>query len=351
MNRFLTTKPNIPPRPPTQKGANTLLKKIIALSLIFALLAPVSPALAAGSEINTQSETAPSKLEEILNEYHRKSFQAQVTGISTCSTGKSLEEETVEALNNSGYEAYYVTGDNYEGLESTLQTDFSAMGLSKESSYIVTLSFDNPAQDKIEIDDGGLGGTSSYTYTYNGTAYKMRNITVTASTATELAQTSTKSINKSEYPKLLDVLLGVIADGMLVGSAMTFLDIVEASVPDGADTTYTNVVYTAGSSWTVIYYQVYESFSGDWISCASKEYVTLRHWVDFVYYDYTINTYDRHTIEDEIGVAFSPNYLDYDKLHKDGLASYLRGVPFQPDTVEEIKYTFNGNVVITHQRN
>lgn len=81
-------------------------------------------------------------IEEILNEYHQKSFREQTTGISLCSDGKTLEEETVEALNNAGYEAYHVTEDNYHDLQTALQTDFESMGLSSNSSYIITFSGD-----------------------------------------------------------------------------------------------------------------------------------------------------------------------------------------------------------------
>lgn len=47
-----------------------MFKKIIALTLIFAMLVPFSSAAAA------DATSAPPTVEEILSEYHRKAFEA-----------------------------------------------------------------------------------------------------------------------------------------------------------------------------------------------------------------------------------------------------------------------------------
>ena len=69
-------------------------------------------------------------IEEILNDYHSKAFEAQTAqeeagtySRSASGTGKTLEQETVEELTAAGYEAYNVTGDNFDSLEDSLQTD------------------------------------------------------------------------------------------------------------------------------------------------------------------------------------------------------------------------------------
>ena len=104
-------------------------EKITALALIFAMLLPVSSALAADEQKVTPT------IEEILNSYHEKAFEAQTAeergGASTWSSrsGKTLEEETVDELTAAGYEAYNVTSENYEALEEALQTDFASMGI------------------------------------------------------------------------------------------------------------------------------------------------------------------------------------------------------------------------------
>ncbi len=88
-----------------------MTKKIISLMLIFAMLVPISSAVAA------DNPTAQPTVEEILNGYHEKAFAARVAeengGVSTDSSrsgsGKTLEQETVDELTAAGYETYNVT--------------------------------------------------------------------------------------------------------------------------------------------------------------------------------------------------------------------------------------------------
>lgn len=134
-------------------------KRYIALFVIFAMLVPFTPAVAADDTVPRPT------VEEILSEYHEKAFEAEVieqtSGASTYSrsagnSGKTLEEETVDTLNAAGYEAYNVTSENYETLEEQLQTDFAQMGLDPDGSYIIALSGeDNSPSSNAR----GIGGS------------------------------------------------------------------------------------------------------------------------------------------------------------------------------------------------
>ena len=121
------------------------MKKIISLILICCMVMPMICASAAD-----MPEAQPT-IEEILNSYHQKAFEAQAaetrSGASTWSSrsGKTLEEETVDELTAAGYEAYNVTSENYEALEEALQTDFASMGIDPEGSYIIVISGEEPA--------------------------------------------------------------------------------------------------------------------------------------------------------------------------------------------------------------
>lgn len=102
-------------RLPHWKEANSMLKKIIALSLICTILILPSPVVAADNPSVTPTN------EEILNEYHTKAFEAQTAAESGDTSAyarrgssQTLELETVDALTNAGYEAYNVTGKNYD---------------------------------------------------------------------------------------------------------------------------------------------------------------------------------------------------------------------------------------------
>lgn len=131
-------------------------RKLVAFVLVFALLASLSPAVAA------DEMSAPPTVEEILNEYHQKAFEAKMQGDTGNASawslrgGQTLEEETVDTLTEAGYEAYNVTADNYESLQTELKTDFSDMGLDPNGSYIIVISGEDPTEPV------STGGASTY---------------------------------------------------------------------------------------------------------------------------------------------------------------------------------------------
>lgn len=62
--------PSVRQRPRQTKGDNLCLEKIIPLTLIFAMLVPFTAAAAADEPSESRG------MEEILDEYHRKAFEA-----------------------------------------------------------------------------------------------------------------------------------------------------------------------------------------------------------------------------------------------------------------------------------
>lgn len=321
-----------------------MFKKIIALSLTFALLAPIGAVQAADHEASTPT------LEEILNEYHQKAFQEQATGISLCSDGKTLEAETVEALNNAGYEAYYVTDDNYDSLETTLQADFSAMGLSKDSSYIVTFGIENPSGDKIEIDDGGLGGgsASSFFYEYNGTDYLMRYVTVTAASDAALSQTSAVELNTNELPNGVETVCRIIADRTVLGHVWSLLDIIESNLPTGVDTVSNSIIYQACSVWNMQYLQIFDASTAQWLNAASTEYVSQACYVHYTYYDADFNQYLQESAYHFLGNSYA-KYYDTDSIKQLATIAFAKDTVYY-DYLMTVKYAQDDVVVITHQR-
>lgn len=329
-----------------------MLKKAIALTLIFALLAPITIVLA------TENEPPYPTFEEIINNYYLQSLQTQTTEISLYSADDILESETVRALNEAGYEAYHVYRSNYYELQEQLCTDFEAMGLSPDSSYIITLGcIDCTSTSTYAFDinpdytlPGLIGGSDKFTYTYNGVSYSMRYITVTAAENSQLGQTSTVQINSDDLPAVCDIVVSLLADSMNIGILTTIEDLVALSVPDGALTTFSNVSCTAGTNWTITYSQVYDENSSSWINCASREYVTAMYWIDYTYYDAVSNAYKKKTSPQAQKIKYSQYYNNTDTLHEKGLLAYTKYNTQYRDVFEAMEYQHNGKTVITHQR-
>lgn len=320
-----------------------MFKKIIALSLTLALLAPASAVLAAS--IEPTALTA----EEILNEYHQKVFQKQASDISLCSDDNNLEKETVEILNNAGYEAYHVTAANYDLLEKELQTDFSAMGLSRESSYIVTMNADthnlSPLPDQEIMDPGG---NTTFTFTYQGVQYQMRYVSITASSDPLLAQTSSIEVNVDKLPKGFETACGIVASEIGLAPVVTLLDIIEANLPDGVETVSSSILYQACSVWNVTYVQIYNTTTSEWQNCASMEYVSQACYIHYTYYEPSINQYEQSTSYQLLGKQYSKYY------YTDSIKE-LATIAFDQEKIYydyrmEVEYYHENTVVITHQR-
>ena len=280
-------------------------RKLTAMILVFTMLASLSPAVAA------DEMSATPTVEEILSEYYQKAFEAQAHGdTDTSSTwsrrggnAKTLEQETVDTLTNAGYEAYNVTADDYDTLEAELNTDFAVMGLDPEGSYIVVISGEDiyqtdstdgastfnisPLPEWDQAPDGG-GGT-----------YFMRYVTIVATdvggTTGPLFQNSTYYMSDIEY---LNEIAGVLGEYVFTAAGEKFieslLDEGSSYIPDvGPICTLASLfvdvggvilqdplteldpnalIFTAGTSWTRSYTQVYNSDTGNWHTAQCSSY-------------------------------------------------------------------------------
>lgn len=348
-----------------------MLKKAIALTLIFALLAPMSSALAIEQEAPTPT------IEEILNSYHEKSMESYATGISLCSTGSTLEEETVDILNNAGYEAYHVTSDNYDSLEEKLQTDFASMGLSKDSSYILALgvqepntsTYGFPSNTEEDIIDG-VGPsfpTSFFYYTYNGTQYKMRYITLT-STSHSAKMLVAKNVNNTENflsklsTNIFDtVLVSSIdaASGIPLGTVASLLS--NSLSPDNViELSPNELTLMTSTLWTSSLIQVYYDSTSSWDTAQCSDYtLSMAHFTGYIY-DSSKNEQFSYTGDEYIFTHHSSDYYNRTKREADAMKAfdqysiymdYVKTVKFYLAAVDADtdgtdtgdKYTVNGN--------
>lgn len=266
--------------------------KLIALTLVFAMIASHSPAVAA-DEVSAQPT-----VEEILKVYHQKAFDEQIRGdTDTASTwsrrsgkAKTLEQETVDILADAGYEAYNVTADNYEALEEELHTDFADMGLVPEGSYIIVINGEDPAES---ISSGGTSaynispnpeiigppdGGSPYDYVYNGITYSVRFVSVVSTSEV------TNLIKNTNFTREDSFWLDKLANGVLDTAIITAIDFgintglgfpvplatIASLIFDAAG----NTVYTllkpgtltihATTTWTLNAVQVWSDIYGEW---------------------------------------------------------------------------------------
>ena len=292
------------------------------------MLVTFSPVVAA------DNVSAPPTIEEILNDFHQKAFETQMTAEadapSTYSRGssagsKTLEQETVDTLNAAGYTAYNVTGDNYDSLESTLKTDFSAMGLSKNSSYIVVISGEDRSNSnnpnsrlgnipEYDLIDPGGGGLPSFEYTYNGKTYSMRYVTVTTADKSALTRQLTFGVdrdqNSSKWGTIFNAVFSYSIDTVVKAPITSMATLLSDVFPSGPPSTqsYSGFVITGATTWALRYIEIYNGT--EWVSAQCSEYAVTTWRPQHCVYNEITEDHDYITGDDITFKTYSEYYTD-----------------------------------------
>lgn len=337
------------------------MKKVIALMLVFAMLIPLSYSV----EAHTTSVTPT--IEEILNEYHQKAFERKsttntITTYSLRGATKTLEQETIDSLTSSGYEAFSVTGENYHTVEANLRTDFASLDLDPGASYIVVISGEepnkpsnagvapngvNPLPGWDQAPDGGLSDSYFY-YTYEGNNYFMRYITVTEADAPgEFFVESSHTLEETHY---FDDVVDVLGDYTLSLVAERIIDEVSEEVPfvgpvcsiasllgdlyNVAVQSPVNpldpgtLVFRAGTAWTRSYIQVFNETDKYWYTTQCSSYAVTEVSFDgaYVYDPETNSPMKVGGIVDHF-TTYSPYYERTDLRKIRAAGAFLNGNP------------------------
>lgn len=336
-----------------RKESKKTKKRMIALFLTFAMIVPFTPAVAADDTVPRPT------VEEILSEYHQKAFEAEAAGeTATASTysrsgssERTLEQETVDTLNAAGYEAYNVTSENYDTLQTQLQTDFADMGLDPEGSYIITISGEDSQNSNasgigprmmVPVDPGG-GGDGTFTHTYNGTEYRMRYMTVAGQDDDLRDQTLIYTLRNSrvsiDWDDVDTAILYYASDHATnpvpVASILSMLT--DAFSDDNYIRLSNNsITMYARTIWDLQYIQVYNSSNDKWISSQRSEYANSSSWCigSFVNEDGEIVPLTGKPYPFK---TYSPDYANT-TLRKDYAArAYLQGFLI-PDFTDDINF-------------
>lgn len=333
-------------------------KIAIPYSLHRVMLVSASPAVAA--------EDTPVKptIEEILNDYHQKAFEArsaedagETTTYSNRSSSKTLEQETVDTLNAAGYEAYNVTASNYDVLEAELNTDFASIGLSPNSSYVIVISGEDtnnaknarkPGDNLITPTPDPLQGSDTlFMHTYEGETYTMRYLTITANdtTATSAYTASGISslINNNTLPYqsiILDCAIVVYSifdvDVSFVSTVSNWLDELHHG-PEIYSTGLQNSYLCGEIAWVRTFTQVYDYYEEEWVSAYSVEYANITSSLVTNIYNPDTNFFEPHETQYKYSTKHSPEYNNT-TLRKDQAAYCYEHYLLEYDTTGSIVF-------------
>lgn len=331
---------------------------MVILKRILSLLLLVSITLTLGSRVKAatpRQDTLTPSIESILSDFHEK---CQLAGINSSTEGNSrsasssdqLIQETVDTLVNAGYEAYNVNKDTFDEVEEVLSTDLNAIGLSEDYSYIVVLSGETPSNGSTRDAYGGTPG-NSFSYTYNGTTYTLRYMTVTAANMPMYGKASTVNLLNSKSQTIINnclntaitMYLGAVWAPLGTVASLTGFDISDF-MPDATATLNLN----AATNWTRVFTQVLD-YDGSWTYGSSVEYAKSTYYFSGHYYDAATDSYTKVSDDGGDKTEYSDHYFDYTWRKTTAINSLFSIATY--DMVGPIKYAYNGEVKITHELN
>lgn len=287
--------------------------------------------------INTVFEDAASS-EEVLD-----TFDFAVNDLSMmCERGEISQEmyvDTISQLKNArneqledlGVEYYIVTKDNISEVESILKTDFSEMGVDFEdpdspASFLITLPDE-------EGDPNGVAPassvSSSVSYTYNGTTYYLRMLTLNADddssynrTATDIDLLTTKT--QTGLKNLINLLFScaISSSSKSIGYFCDLLGIEATDI--GAQSSSSVLKANCAASWKYVFRQVYNSSNNTWTSgscvgCAKCTYSLYAFYYSSAAKGYTSKSTNNYFWQ------YSECYYDTEWQKSNAVKGYLNG--------------------------
>ena len=325
-----------------------LKKKIInSVSLVIAMIMSISTMVVpvSASEI-VHRKTIEEHLVAYNDEISRSSSESFLRTVSTNSRKLEIQSETVANLLADGYEAYAVNTDTYDEVEEKLMTDLSDLGIEKSTTAIIVAHGENPNIRST--------AESSFNYTYSGTTYKLRYLTVTASDNSAMSQTATINVLSSTSRQLLINCLDT-AVSAVISSVSTTLGTVASicglSVEDFSTSAPSiSMVLNAAANWTRIYTQVWSSYDNAWSNGAFVSSVYINMYMSGHYYDSDTNKMQKVPTDDIVCTRRSSEFCDTTWRKQNGVIGYLNSTVYK-DTVGNVQVKYGGTTKKTLYEN
>ena len=340
-----------------------IIRKVLRLTMVFTVSISVvtvhaSASLETENSLTKDNFSVSAKenfIKEILDRYHESAEQIALNYHITSSEEKcseyyneidELSEETVAAVNNAGIEAYYVTGENRNEIGNELKTDLKDLGIEDNGRYIVILH----TGDNECYASSGAG----FNYTYNGTSYLLRYLTLTAADNSSYGKASTVNVLSSSgrtvIQNCLDTALSIYISSIssTLGTVASICGL-SISMFSTAGTSTLNM--NCGTNWTRVYTQVWSSYDGRWGNGSCVEYARCSSYMSGQYYSASENSYVAVPQNGRSYTKYSSHYSDeswrkYNAVYYGYLNNWV-----QYDTTGAVKYYYGSALKITHSEN
>lgn len=321
--------------------AKRLVTFLLLLSLLFSI-----PTYAT---IPPESLNGRRSVEDILNSYQEEKLLIEANGEYSESERyalfKALKDTRNSALVVSGYEVIEVNEDNYYEVEDVLQSDLSIIGLSPNQTYTIIVS---------EESDGTplrSSPSSSFSYSYNGTSYTLRYLTVTADDSDDYAQATSVNVLNSSIKTIIKNCLDTAVSAYIsaVSSALgTVSSICGLTISDFWDNHNATMYLNGATNWTRKYTQVWSSYDQAWVFGACVEYVYVASYMSGYYYNATTNLMTAVPANESTCTKYSSYYYNTTWQKNRAVQNYINSSPCTYNTTGSVAFKYGGTTKFTH---
>ena len=151
-----------------------ICRKIVVFALIINMSIGNLGVVRAEENSNNKTESVlyEDRCAELYNSCAEELLMCELDEGSNKDKKQILQEKCVQ-LNEEGIKSYVIDSGNFEFMQEKLKIDFEELGLDPQYTYLMT--------ENSSTENNTRSTTSSeFLYTYNGTSYRMKYLTITA---------------------------------------------------------------------------------------------------------------------------------------------------------------------------
>lgn len=287
------------------------------------------------------------KCTAIYNSCAEKLLMCKLNGDSYEEKKQILQENCVQ-LNKEGINSYIIDSSNFYFMQNTLKINFEDLGLAPQYTYLITENSSSENTTRSTM-------SSEFSYTYNGTSYQMKYLTVTAADDPAYAKSSNPvNVLKSTSRTLIENCLNTAINAYISSICAplgTVASICGLDISDFGNEQQSTLNLNGGANWTRVFTLVYSENRDMWYKGSCVEYVNSISYMSGIYYDASTNTMKSVPDDSQGNTQYSNYYYDYEWRKRNAVIYMLNSNGCRYDSVGSVSFYYGSVKKITLSEN
>lgn len=290
----------------------------------------------------TESVLYEDRCAELYNSCAEELLMCELDEGSNKDKKQILQEKCVQ-LNEEGIKSYVIDSGNFEFMQEKLKIDFEELGLDPQYTYLMTEN--SGVENNIRSTS-----SSEFLYTYNGTSYRMKYLTVTAADDPAFEKCSEANVIKTTNRTLLENCLNTAISAYI--SAIyaplgTVASLCGLNISNFANGQQAALNLNGGANWTRVYTLVYNENSEMWYMGSCVESVYVYSYMSGMYYDAATNKMKSVEKNEQESTKYSSYYSDLDWRKRNAVIYMLNLNGCRYDSVGDVSFYYGNIKTIT----